>query len=84
MTLVCGVVETHNYVEHPLVIAERLERAVRTVGDRERVMAGTDCGFGTIVGDTQVSEDVVGQARGDARRRGDRQQAALASRRQRR
>jgi 5-methyltetrahydropteroyltriglutamate--homocysteine methyltransferase len=32
---------------------------VRAVGDRERVMAGTDCGFGTIVGDTQVSEDVV-------------------------
>ena len=32
---------------------------VDTVGDRERVMAGTDCGFGTIVGDTQVSEDVV-------------------------
>jgi 5-methyltetrahydropteroyltriglutamate--homocysteine methyltransferase len=60
MTLVCGVVETtHNYVEHPQVIAERLERAVRAVGDRERVMAGTDCGFGTIVGDTQVSEDVV-------------------------
>ena len=50
---------THNYVEHPEVIAERLERAVRAVGDRERVMAGTDCGFGTIVGDTQVSEDVV-------------------------
>jgi 5-methyltetrahydropteroyltriglutamate--homocysteine methyltransferase len=38
MTLVCGVVETtHNYVEHPQVIAERLERAVRAVGDRERV-----------------------------------------------
>jgi 5-methyltetrahydropteroyltriglutamate--homocysteine methyltransferase len=60
MSLVCGVIETtHNYVEHPEVIAERLERAVRAVGDRERVMAGTDCGFGTIVGDTQVSEDVV-------------------------
>jgi len=27
------------------VVAERLERAVRAVGDRERVMAGTDCGF---------------------------------------
>jgi 5-methyltetrahydropteroyltriglutamate--homocysteine methyltransferase len=46
-------------IEHPEVISERLERAVRAVGDRERVMAGTDCGFGTIVGDTQVSEDVV-------------------------
>lgn len=60
MALVCGVIETtHNYVEHPLLVAERLERAARAVGDKERVIAGTDCGFGTIVGDTQVSEDVV-------------------------
>ena len=60
MVLIPGVIETtHNYVEHPLVVAERLERAVRAVGDRERVIAGTDCGFGTIVGDSQVSEDVV-------------------------
>ena len=77
MTLVCGVVETtHNYVKHPLVIAERLERAVRAVGDRERVMAGTDCCFGTIVGDTQVSEDVV-WAKLEAMRDG----AAIASKR---
>jgi 5-methyltetrahydropteroyltriglutamate--homocysteine methyltransferase len=77
MTLVCGVVETtHNYVEHPQVIAERLERAARAVGDRERVMAGTDCGFGTIVGDTQVSEDVV-WAKLEAMRDG----AAIASKR---
>lgn len=77
MILVCGVVEsTHNYVEHPMVIAERLERAARAVGDRERVMAGTDCGFGTIVGDTQVSEDVV-WAKLEAMRDG----AALASKR---
>ncbi len=63
-------------VEHPLVIAEQLERAVRAVGDRERVMAGTDCGFGTIVGDTQVSEDVV-WAKPEAMRDG----AAMASQR---
>jgi len=63
-------------LEHPQVIAERLERAVRAVGDRERVMAGTDCGFGTIVGDTQVSEDVV-WAKLEAMRDG----AAIASRR---
>jgi 5-methyltetrahydropteroyltriglutamate--homocysteine methyltransferase len=74
MTLVCGMVETtHNDVEYPLVIAERL---VRAVGDRERVMAGTDCGFGTIVGDTQVSEDVV-WAKLEAMRDG----AAIASKR---
>jgi 5-methyltetrahydropteroyltriglutamate--homocysteine methyltransferase len=60
MVLIPGVIETtHNYVEHPQVVAERLERAARAVGDRERVIAGTDCGFGTIVGDSQVSEDVV-------------------------
>ncbi len=77
MILVCGVIETtHNYVEHPMVVAERLERAVRAVGDRERVMAGTDCGFGTAVGDTQVSEDVV-WAKLEAMRDG----AAIASRR---
>ena len=62
------------------MIAERLERAVRAVGDRERVMAGTDCGFGTIVGtivgDTQVSEDVV-WAKLEAMRDG----AAIASKR---
>ena len=38
---------------------EAVARTVRAVGDRERVMAGTDCGFGTIVGDTQVPEGVV-------------------------
>src|SRR5258708_7142628 len=65
-----------NYVAHAQVIAERLERAVRAVGDRERVMAGTDCGFGTIVGDTQVSEDVV-WAKLEAMRDG----AAIASKR---
>ena len=77
MALVCGVVETaHNDVEHPQVIAERLERAVHAVGDRERVMAGTDCGFGTIVGDTQVSEDVVW-----AKLEAMRDRAAIASKR---
>ena len=74
MTLVCGMVETtHNDVEYPLVIAERL---VRAVGDRARVMAGTDCGFGTIVGDTQVSKDIV-WAKLEAMRDG----AAIASKR---
>jgi hypothetical protein len=58
LTPVCGMAETtHNYVEHPQLIAERLERAV---GDRERVMAGTNCGFGTIVGDTQCPRTQCG------------------------
>ncbi|MDP6706461.1 MAG: methionine synthase [Alphaproteobacteria bacterium] len=60
MALVPGVIETTcNYVEHPLTVAERLCRAVDCVGDRERVIAGTDCGFGTIAGDTFTAEDVV-------------------------
>ena len=60
MNLVPGVIETtNNYVEHPEFVAERIERAVRAVGGRERVIAGTDCGFGTLAGDVFVSEDVV-------------------------
>jgi 5-methyltetrahydropteroyltriglutamate--homocysteine methyltransferase len=36
-------------VEHPLLVADRIERFARLVG-RERVIAGTDCGFGTFAG----------------------------------
>jgi 5-methyltetrahydropteroyltriglutamate--homocysteine methyltransferase len=60
MALVAGVIETtNNYVEHPEVVAERIARAVACVGDRTRVLAGTDCGFGTIAGDAFTTEDVV-------------------------
>jgi 5-methyltetrahydropteroyltriglutamate--homocysteine methyltransferase len=60
MALVAGCVEsTSNYVEHPEVVAERLERAVRAVGDKERVIAGVDCGFGTFAGYSLVADDVV-------------------------
>ena len=60
MALIPGVIETvTNYVEHPKVVAERLNRAVRAVGDRERVIASTDCGFSTLAGDAFVAEDVV-------------------------
>jgi 5-methyltetrahydropteroyltriglutamate--homocysteine methyltransferase len=60
MVLIPGVIETtNNYVEHPMVVAERLCRAAACVGDRERIIAGTDCGFGTIAGDTFTAEDVV-------------------------
>ena len=46
--LVPGVIDTTtNFVEHPQLVAERLCRFAGMVG-RERVMAGTDCGFGTI------------------------------------
>ena len=49
MLLIPGVVETtSNFVEHPEVVARRIEEAVAAVGDRERVIASTDCGFGTF------------------------------------
>ena len=58
--LIAGVIETtNNYVEHPVVVAERLCRAAECVGDRTRILAGTDCGFGTLAGDTFTAEDVV-------------------------
>jgi 5-methyltetrahydropteroyltriglutamate--homocysteine methyltransferase len=60
--LVAGVIDTTtNYVEHPEVVAERLELATRAVGDPHRVLAGTDCGFDTSAGLGQVAEDVVWQ-----------------------
>jgi len=45
-----GVIGSNtNYVEHPEVVAQRIERYANVVG-RERVIAGTDCGFGTFAG----------------------------------
>jgi 5-methyltetrahydropteroyltriglutamate--homocysteine methyltransferase len=60
MLLIPGVVEsTSNFVEHPEVVAARIEEAVRTVGDRERVIASTDCGFGTFTKREWVIEPVA-------------------------
>lgn len=48
--LIPGVVDTtNNYIEHPELVAQRLERYAKVVG-RERVLAGSDCGFATLVG----------------------------------
>ena len=58
--IVAGVIDsTTNFVEHPEVIAERLENVAKTIGDPHRVMAGSDCGFETIAGRGRVAEDVV-------------------------
>ncbi len=58
--LIAGVVDTlTNFVEHPEVIAQRLERAAEAIGDPARVLAGTDCGFDTSAGMGRVSSDVV-------------------------
>jgi 5-methyltetrahydropteroyltriglutamate--homocysteine methyltransferase len=60
MLLIPGVIDCKsNFVEHPEVVAQRIEGVVAAVGDRERVIAGVDCGFGTFVGWEWVTEDVV-------------------------
>ena len=60
MALIPGVLDTTtNFVEHPQVVARRLKEAVAAVGDKERVIAGTDCGFGTFAGREYVAEEVV-------------------------
>jgi 5-methyltetrahydropteroyltriglutamate--homocysteine methyltransferase len=60
MVLVPGVIDSKsNFVEHPEVVAQRIEKVVNAVGDKERVVAGVDCGFGTFVGWEWVAEDVV-------------------------
>ena len=59
-TLAAGVIDTtSNYVEHPEVVARRLERAVEAVGDPTRVQACTDCGFETSAGYVMIPDDVV-------------------------
>ena len=57
--LVPGVIDsTNNYVEHPRAVAQRLINYGRLVG-RDRIMAGTDCGFGTFVGQANTVPSVV-------------------------
>lgn len=58
--LIPGVIETTtNYVEHPEVVADRIERIATAVGDPTRIIAGTDCGFETAAGSKMVVEGVV-------------------------
>jgi 5-methyltetrahydropteroyltriglutamate--homocysteine methyltransferase len=58
--LVAGVIDSlTNFVEHPEVVADRLERIATVIGDKTRVLAGTDCGFDTLAGWGRVAEDVV-------------------------
>jgi 5-methyltetrahydropteroyltriglutamate--homocysteine methyltransferase len=60
MILIPGVVETtSNFVEHPEVVARRITEAVAAIGDRERVIASTDCGFGTFTNREWVVEPAV-------------------------
>lgn len=57
--LIPGVLDsTTNFIEHPELVAQRIERFAHIVG-RERVIAGTDCGFSTFAGFGSVDEDIV-------------------------
>jgi 5-methyltetrahydropteroyltriglutamate--homocysteine methyltransferase len=57
--LIPGVIDsTNNYIEHPELVAQRVTRYARLVG-RENVMAGSDCGFGTVVGRARVDRKIT-------------------------
>jgi 5-methyltetrahydropteroyltriglutamate--homocysteine methyltransferase len=58
--LVAGVIDTTtNYVEHPEVVADRLARISHLLGDRRRIIAGTDCGFDTSAGIGDIAPSVA-------------------------
>lgn len=58
-TLIPGVLESKtNFIEHPELIAERIGRYAHLVG-RDNVVAGSDCGYGTWVGQAAVDADIV-------------------------
>ncbi|MEM6988266.1 MAG: epoxyalkane--coenzyme M transferase, partial [Pseudomonadota bacterium] len=57
--LIPGVVDTtSNFVEHPELVAQRIERFVDIVGS-DRVIAGSDCGFGTFAGFGAIDPDIA-------------------------
>jgi 5-methyltetrahydropteroyltriglutamate--homocysteine methyltransferase len=60
VSIIAGVIDTTtNYVEHPQVVADRLCMVADAIGDPRRVLAGTDCGFGTAAGFGEVVPSVV-------------------------
>lgn len=76
-SLLVGVIDTQtSYVEHPEVIADKLELAAEVIGDPTRVMAGSDCGFDTSAGMGRLTPDIVW-----AKLRAMREGADLATRR---
>jgi 5-methyltetrahydropteroyltriglutamate--homocysteine methyltransferase len=57
--LVPGVIDSvTNFIEHPELVAQRITNFTNIVG-KERVMAGTDCGFGTFAGYGSVHPDIA-------------------------
>ena len=60
MILIAGVIDvTTHYVEHPEVVANRVCEAVDVMGDANRVIAGTDCVFGSFVGFEALTHDII-------------------------
>jgi 5-methyltetrahydropteroyltriglutamate--homocysteine methyltransferase len=58
-TVIPGVLDTTtNFIEHPELVAQRIEKYASVVG-RERVMAGTDCGFATFATMSVVDPDIA-------------------------
>jgi 5-methyltetrahydropteroyltriglutamate--homocysteine methyltransferase len=59
LIIIPGVIDsTTNFIEHPELVAQRIERFAGLVG-RERVLAGADCGFGTFAGFGPVDPDIA-------------------------
>ena len=59
VVLIPGVIESKsNFIEHPELIAQRIERIASRVG-REQVVVGSDCGYGTWVGQAAVEPEIV-------------------------
>ena len=59
VVLIPGVIESKsNFIEHPELVAQRILRLAKRVG-RERVIAGSDCGYGTWVGQAAVEPEIV-------------------------
>ena len=57
--LIPGILDsTTNFIEHPELVAQRIARFASLVG-RERVTAGTDCGFATFAGTSTVDPDIA-------------------------
>ena len=57
--LLPGIIDsTSNFIEHPRVVAQRIQRYANVVG-RERVIASSDCGFATFAGYPNVFPDIV-------------------------
>ena len=58
-SVILGVIDVKtNYIEHPRVVADRLVNLGRVIG-KERLLAGTDCGFDTFIRWSQVDPDVA-------------------------